>query len=99
MSCDYEVTPFPYEWCTGCMANGCYPWNKNPATLCMRLGGLYPPVTVKENDMDVRCLNYRKVDFGLWQAHFEDLKKEAEQNEDARLRAMQGKVMCNHPIP
>jgi len=97
--CKYEVKPFPKEWCVGCCANGCYPWNKNQFLLCQRMGGFYPAAFVKENDVDVRCLNYSTVTFELWNAHFSDLKREAQLNEESRLRAMKGKVFSNQPLP
>ena len=100
MSCQFEVKPMPYLFCESCMLNGCYPWNKNPALLCNYLGGLYPAIlVVDEEDIAHECSTFKLVTKKLWKTYLEDLKKEAKLNEKCRIKAIDGKVFSNHPLP
>lgn len=100
-SCQYEVKPMPYRFCEGCLFNGCYPWNTNPLVLCMKLGGLHPPFLVTEGDTVIprECASFTPVIEVTWSNHLKDKKKEAKLNEETRVRAMDGKVLSNHPLP
>ena len=97
--CPYEIKPFPYEWCEGCINNGCYPWNHNPVVLCSELGGVFPILLERENGIPMSCLSYRKIDEEMWQAHLKDLKREAQTNEEMRKRAWSGKVFSSEKLP
>jgi len=94
VECKYEVTPFPYEFCQGCVLNGCYPWNRNPLLLCGAMGGMHPTIVV-----DVSCLSCKPVDDEMWIAHLNDLKREAAFNEEAREKAVKGKVCSSDLLP
>ncbi len=96
----YEVKPFPKEWCSGCMLNGCYPWNRNPLLLCMKMGGLGLQMSeIDEKGEEICCLTSKPVTKDIWEAHLTDLKNEAELNEECRLRAMHGKLFSSDLLP
>lgn len=101
MTCQYEVNPMPYRFCEGCLFNGCYPWNTNPAVLCTKLGGIFPPILVTEGDTAIprECTSFRLVTEATWVLHLKDKKKEAKLNEETRIQAMDGKVLSNQPLP
>ena len=96
---EYEVKPLPYEYCTGCIFNGCYPWNRNPLLLCPHMGGIMIPIRVEYKSGMVECTEYEKVSEQMWQTHLGDLKKEAALNEECRRRAMDGKVLSSELLP
>lgn len=101
MICKHKVNPFPYEFCEGCILNGCYPWNDNPLLLCDHLGGLLPTITITSDEITVplKCCDYKKITETMWQSHLEDLKAEAELNEECRRRAMNGEVLSSCLLP
>jgi hypothetical protein len=100
ISCKHRVKPFPFEWCVGCMLNGCYPWNRNPMLLCSLMGGILPTVIEKdEQDKPVCCDSCKPVTSDLWEGHLAELKRDAESNEDIRLRAMRGKAYSSERLP
>ena len=96
----HEVKPLPYRFCIHCMFNGCYPWNTNPALTCNKFGGFIPCIlVVDDNNVVYECSSYKIVTEETWQSHLEDVKKEAKFNEESRMRAIDGKVMSNYPLP
>ena len=101
MDCKYEVKPFPFRFCEGCMLNGCYPWNDNPILLCSQLGGLHLVLLVTSNDekMVRQCTSFKSVTEEMWKIHLEDEKRMAKHNEEVRLRAMDGKVLSSELLP
>ena len=100
ISCKYRVRPFPFEWCAGCMLNGCYPWNRNSLLLCSLMGGIVPAIIQKdEHDKPVCCNACKPMTRDMWESHISDLKRDAESNEEARLRAMHGKTYSSEKLP
>jgi len=99
MSCKHKVKPFPYEFCYGCMLNGCYPWNRNPLLLCSLMGGLHIVLVEKQESGAFSCLNYKRVDAETWKAYLEDLKQEATLNEVVRGKAMKGETYSSELLP
>ena len=92
-----RVKPLPAEFCVGCACNGCYPWSHNPALTCSRCGGLVPAFWEMEEDVAIRCLEYKPA-FEIWDAYLKDRKKEAERKEQDRLKALRGEVIySNNP--
>jgi len=81
--------------------NGCYPWNRNPLLLCGLLGGLLPTVLWKQNEEEIprQCLDYKKATEEFWLTHLEDLKQEANSNEEIRMRAMRGDAYSSELLP
>jgi len=100
VTCQFEVKPMPYQFCESCMFNGCYPWNTNPALLCMYLGGILPTVlTVDNEDVAHSCETFKQVTDDTWQTYLTDAKAEAKQNEKTRLKAIDSKILTNRPLP
>jgi len=79
--------------------NGCYPWNRNPLLLCSQLGGLSPSILTFVNENVNHCSSFKEVDMEMWMNYLEDLKKEAELNENLRCKAMDGKVFSSELLP
>jgi len=80
------------------MLNGCYPWNTNPLLLCSKLGGLAIVLVATDKEAPRQCLNFKEVTEDLWFAYFKDLRKEATENEEIRLRAMTQIVHTNQAL-
>ena len=93
----YEVQPLPKEWCVGCFANGCYPWNTNPALLCSHLGGLY--IALWESGDNIGCcLGFKPVCKETWKDYLSDSQREAKEFEELRRKAIFGKVFTNQKM-
>ena len=101
MSCQHEVKPLPYGFCVNCSLNGCYPWNRTALLLCAKMGGLHPAIIVTKQDelFPEECASFTLVTEKTWEAHLSDLRREAMNNEEVRLRARDGKVMSSELLP
>ena len=88
------VKPFRYEFCQGCMLNGCYPWSINPFLKCSTIGGLCPVAIVVTRSAKV-CPSCKPVTESVWFAHLKDMRKQAKEYEMTRLEAMRSGVMSN----
>ena len=96
-----KVKSFPYSFCEGCMLNGCYPWNKNPALCCINFGGLIPSIIEWNTNLNLptRCASYKPVTDDVWKSYLKDMKWEAQWNEEMRRKAMEGEVSTNQLLP
>jgi len=100
IECKYEVQPFPYRFCEGCVFNGCYPWNDSALILCSNMGGNYPAILDVEQDQTVRaCESFQPVTEQTWKDHLSDEQAVAKSNERIRLYAMEGKVLSSELLP
>lgn len=97
--CKYRVKPLPHEFCRGCMLNGCYPWNTNPALRCSEMGGLHPALIEKVDDVERSCLSFKLVTEDIWKTHLQDDKDAASRNEKVRMKAIDGEVYSSERLP
>lgn len=95
----YKVKPLPREFCVGCMLNGCYPWNTNPASRCSEMGGLCPALFEKVDDVERSCLTFKLVTEDTWKTHLQDDKVRASRSEKARMKARDGGVYSSERLP
>jgi len=96
---EYNVKPFPYAFCEGCMLNGCYPWSDSPLLVCDYFGGILPRILVMEDKEVKQCASYSLVTEDNWKAHLEDCKSTSKWNEEMRKRAVDGEVHSNIKLP
>ncbi len=90
------VKGFYGDFCEGCILNGCYPWNRNPAICCSTVGGLYPPTLDVRTLGSTKCDSRQLVTFLQWQKFVVEAQKEAKENEQLRLEVWRGKeIMSN----
>ncbi len=89
------VKPFKYEFCKGCMLNGCYPWAQNVFLKCSTVGGFFPAIIFEGDNGSMVCQSFKEVTEDVWFAHFKDKRKEAEDYEETRFKAMTCEINSN----